>query len=62
MLSEKLSKISITFILFTFPDSIPVSFSRVLRDHCQLKTESELTFCCHRGLFWSFGLLSLFNG
>jgi hypothetical protein len=27
-----------------------------------LKTESELTFCCRRGLFWSFGLLSLFDG
>jgi hypothetical protein len=27
-----------------------------------MKTESKLTFCCRRGLFWSFGLLFLFNG
>jgi hypothetical protein len=27
-----------------------------------LKTESELTFSCRRGLFWSFGLLPLFDG
>jgi hypothetical protein len=27
-----------------------------------LKTKSELPFCCRRGLFWSFGLLPLFDG
>jgi hypothetical protein len=27
-----------------------------------LKTESKLTFYCRRGLFWSFGLLPLFDG
>jgi hypothetical protein len=26
------------------------------------ETESKLTFCCRRGLFWSFGLLALFDG
>jgi hypothetical protein len=26
------------------------------------ETESELTFCCRRVLFWSFGLLPLFDG
>jgi hypothetical protein len=62
VLSGKVSKIYITFIFCTFLDSVLVSVSRVLRDHCQLKTESELTFCCHRGLFWSFGLLSLIDG
>jgi hypothetical protein len=50
MLSEKASKFSTTFILFTFPDSTPYSVSRVLRDHRQSKSESELTFCCG-GLF-----------
>jgi hypothetical protein len=61
MLSGKVSKLSITVVLFIFPDSVPVSLSRVLRD-CQLEMEFELTFCCRRGLFWSFGLLSLFDG
>jgi hypothetical protein len=27
-----------------------------------VKIESALMFCCRRGLFWSFGLLSLFDG
>jgi hypothetical protein len=64
MIYGKVSKLSTTFILCTFPDSIPASVNWVLRDHChcQLKTESELTFCCRRGLFWSFDLLSLFDG
>jgi hypothetical protein len=38
------------------PDSTPFSVSRVLTDYHQSKTEYELTFCCHRGVFWSFGL------
>jgi hypothetical protein len=54
VLSRKVSKFSITFILCTCPDSALVSVSRVLRDHRRLKTESALTFCCRHGLFWSF--------
>jgi hypothetical protein len=50
MLSGKVSKFSITFILYIFPDSAPYSFSRVLRDCRQSKSESELTFC-RGGLF-----------
>jgi hypothetical protein len=50
MLSGKVSKFSITYILCTFPDSTLLSVSRVLRGHHQSKTESELTFCCG-GLF-----------
>jgi hypothetical protein len=53
MLSRKVSKLSITFLLCAFPNSIPVPVSGVLRDCHRLKTESELTFCCRRGLFWS---------
>jgi hypothetical protein len=59
MLSGKVSKLSITFTLYIFPDSSPFSVSRVLRDCHQSKTESELTFCCPHGLF---GLFSLFDG
>jgi hypothetical protein len=44
VLSGKISKFSITSVLCAFPDSVPVLVSRVLRDRCQLKTESELTF------------------
>jgi hypothetical protein len=44
MVSGKVSKFSITFILCVFPDSIPVAVSIVLRDCCQLKIESELMF------------------
>jgi hypothetical protein len=44
VLSENVSKFSITVILCVFPDSVPVAVSRVLQDHCQLKTESELAF------------------
>jgi hypothetical protein len=62
VLSGNVSKFSITFILCTFLDSIPVYVSRVLRDHCQLKIESKLIFCRRRDLFWSFNLLSLFDG
>jgi hypothetical protein len=62
VLSGKVSKFSITSVLCPFPDSVPVSVSRVLQDCHLSKTESELTFCCRRGLFWSFGLLSLFDG
>jgi hypothetical protein len=50
------------FRIVHFPDFIPVSVSRVLRDYRLMKTESKLTFCCRHGLFWSFGLLFLFNG
>jgi hypothetical protein len=62
MLSGKVLKFSITFILCAFPDSVPVSVIRVLRDYYLLKTESELTFCCRHDLLWSFGLFSLFDG
>jgi hypothetical protein len=48
-------KFSITVVLCTFPDSVSVSARTVLRDCRLLKTESELTCCCHRGLFWSLG-------
>jgi hypothetical protein len=44
VLFGKVSKFSITSILCAFSNSVPVSVSRVLRDCCQLKTESELTF------------------
>jgi hypothetical protein len=44
MLSGKVSKFSITSVLCVFSDSVPVSVSRVLRDHCQWETESESTF------------------
>jgi hypothetical protein len=40
MLSGKVSKIPITFILAILPDSVPYSASRVLRDHHQSKSES----------------------
>jgi hypothetical protein len=39
MLYGKVSKLSITFILCTSPDSAPYSVSRVLRDRCQSKLE-----------------------
>jgi hypothetical protein len=42
VLSGKISKLSITFILCTFPDSIPVSVSGVLRDHRQSESESVI--------------------
>jgi hypothetical protein len=51
MLSGKVSKFSIAFILCTLPDSTPFSVSRVLRGCHQSKTEYELIFCCRRGLF-----------
>jgi hypothetical protein len=54
VLYEKVLKFSIPSVLCAFPDSVPASVSGV--------SESELMFCCRRGLFWSFGLLSLFNG
>jgi hypothetical protein len=62
VLSGKVSKFSITSILCVFADSVSVAVSRVLQDYCQLKIEFELTFRCRRGLVWSFGLLSLFDG
>jgi hypothetical protein len=51
VLSGKVSKFSITSVSCVFSNSIPVSVSRVLRDHCQLKTESELTFAVVVGYF-----------
>jgi hypothetical protein len=45
MLSAKVSKFSITFILCVSSDSALNSASRVLRDHRQPKLESELMFC-----------------
>jgi hypothetical protein len=42
MLSGKVSKFYITFTFCTFPDSIPVSVSRVLRDRHQSKSESVI--------------------
>jgi hypothetical protein len=50
MLSGKLSKLYITLVLSNFPDSAPVSLSRVLRDRRRSESESELTFC-RGGLF-----------
>jgi hypothetical protein len=40
MLSRKVSKFSITFILCNFPDSAPFLVSSVLRDHCQSESEA----------------------
>jgi hypothetical protein len=37
-------------MLRIFPDSEAFAVSKVLRDHCQSKSESELTFC-RGGLF-----------
>jgi hypothetical protein len=42
MLSGKVSKSYITFILFIPPDSTPNSVSKVLWDHRQSKSESVL--------------------
>jgi hypothetical protein len=42
MLFGKVSKLSITFILCTFPDSVSVSVSRVLQDHRQSESESVI--------------------
>jgi hypothetical protein len=39
VLSGKVSKFFITFILCIFPDSAPFSISRVLRDRCQSESE-----------------------
>jgi hypothetical protein len=61
MLSGKVLKFSITSVLCVFPDSVPVS-QRSFARLSLLKTESELTFCCRHGLFWSFSLLSLCDG
>jgi hypothetical protein len=44
MLYEKVSKLSITFILCISSDSAPISVSRVLRDLGRSESESELTF------------------
>jgi hypothetical protein len=44
-LSGEVSKFSITFVLCIFPDSASYLASRVLRDRCQSKSESGLTFC-----------------
>jgi hypothetical protein len=51
VLSGKVAKFSITFMLCIFPDSTQFPVSRVLRGRYQSKIESELTFCCRRGLF-----------
>jgi hypothetical protein len=51
VLSGKVSKFSITSIFCVFCNSASVSVSRVLRDRCQLKTESELTFAVVVGYF-----------
>jgi hypothetical protein len=40
MLSKKVSRIPITFILAILSDSVPYSISRVLRDRRQSKLES----------------------
>jgi hypothetical protein len=45
MLSGKVSKFSITFVLSNFPDFTPASLSRVLRDHRWYESEPELMFC-----------------
>jgi hypothetical protein len=37
MLSENVSKLSITFVLRMFPDSLPFLVSKVLRDRPQSK-------------------------
>jgi hypothetical protein len=50
MLSRKVSKLSIAFILCISPDSAPNLVSRVLRDRHWSKSESELMFC-RGGLF-----------
>jgi hypothetical protein len=61
VLSGKVSKFPIISVLcvFLFCTSLSQrSFARLPL----LKTESKLTLCCRRGLFWSFGLLSLCDG
>jgi hypothetical protein len=50
LLSGKVLKFGITFVLCICPDSTPCSVSRVLRHRCQFKSESGLLFC-HGGLF-----------
>jgi hypothetical protein len=45
MLYGKVSKFSITFVLSNFPDSAPVSLSRVLRDRRRSELKPELMFC-----------------
>jgi hypothetical protein len=50
MLSGKVLKISITFVLCISPDSAPCLVRRVLRDRCQFKSESGFLFC-RGGLF-----------
>jgi hypothetical protein len=42
MLSRKVSKFSITFILFISPEFAPNSVSKVLRDRCQSKSASVI--------------------
>jgi hypothetical protein len=42
MLSGKVSNLSITSVLCTFPDSAPCPISRVLRDHHLSKSESVI--------------------
>jgi hypothetical protein len=42
VLFGKASKFSITFILCTFPDFVPVSISGVLRDRRQSESESVI--------------------
>jgi hypothetical protein len=54
MLSGKVSKFSITLILYFFPDPAPCSVSKFLRDRHQFKSESGLLFC-HGGLFGVLG-------
>jgi hypothetical protein len=44
MLSGKVSKFAITFILFISHDSAPISVSMVLQDRHRSESESELTF------------------
>jgi hypothetical protein len=61
MLSGKVLKFSITFVVCISPDSASCSVSRVLRDRCQFKSESGLLLLSW-WFIWSFGLLSLFDG
>jgi hypothetical protein len=54
VLSGKVSKFTITFVLCTSSDSASISVSRLLRDHRRSESEFELTFC-HGALFWKLG-------
>jgi hypothetical protein len=56
------SQNSISLPYYVFFLILYQSQSAVFCEIVVAETESELTLCCRRGLFWSFGLLSLCDG